>query len=166
MNFLRPGWGLCRQMCQNPQPHLAPKVETVTLLLRFLTHTDTHTRVHPPSLILPQNIKRTLCRHLGEVWVWVLRLHTSLSFGITTEITAFSFAWKEGRDGGSGGGGVVVCQGVWETVELHAGKGTREKTDKQWCYLPTQITPVCPHPVIKVHGYKTQLTVAENNSER
>lgn len=53
--------------------------------------------------------------------------------------------------------------GVRGTVELHAGKGTREKTDKQWCYLPTQITPVCPHPVIKVHDMKTQ-TVCSRES--
>jgi len=110
---------------------------------------------------LPHGIKRALCRYLGVLCLSVKVTHF-LVIWYNNRKTAFSFTWKE-RDEGGGIERLCVCvrvcgggRGVWGTVELHAGKNLRENR-QQCCYLPTQITLISPHPVIKVHWYKEQL---------
>lgn len=58
---------------------------TTRLLSLFFSLSLTHTNTLSLLSILPYSFKRALCRYLRGFCVEVLRLHTSLSFGITTE---------------------------------------------------------------------------------
>lgn len=93
---------------------------------------------HPTTISLPPDfltcVKGALWRYFGggvEVCLQVLRLHTSLSFGITTEKQHSHLHEKSGvskrrRSGGGGEGGGTRSE---ERSEPHAGKGEPEKTD-------------------------------------
>lgn len=82
---------------------------------------------HTPS---SPNFLTALKGHFVEIWgfcVEVLRLHTSLSFGITTE-KQHSHLHEKSNVGLGGVGGVRGVRGrVWGTAELHAGKRSRRK---------------------------------------
>lgn len=93
----------------------------------------------PPPPLFPQTSSHALKGHFVdileggvEVCLQVLRLHTSLSFGITTEKQHSHLHEKSGvsKRRRSGGWGVVGCGArSEERSEPHAGKGEPEKTD-------------------------------------
>lgn len=81
----------------------------------------------------------------------VLRLYTSLSFSITTEKQHSHLHEKSNMGGEQVEGIECVC------VLSFMRERKPERKRQQCCYLLTQITLICPHPVIKVHGYKAEL---------
>lgn len=109
-------------MCQKPQLLVAPN----PTLEFFLTH-------FPLQDFLTALKKGTL-QISGGVRVEVLRSHTSLSFGITTEKKQPSHLHEKGDVM------VGVCVygrgGVQGTVGLNAGKKTWEKTDNNAVIYP------------------------------
>lgn len=130
--FLRLDWWLHQWSCQKPRLCVAAETRQLHPLL------PSRRLIHTVSLlsILPYNIKRALCRYLG-VCVEALGLHTSLSFGITTEKQHSHL--HEKSDARVGGFSECVLEGggaVWGMGELHAGKGTWEKTDNNAVIYP------------------------------
>lgn len=85
----------------------------------------------------------------------MLRLHTSLSFGITTEKQHSHLHEKSSVGEGKGEGECSEGRGS----EVSCGKGEPEKTDNNGGVCRRKQPPISPHPVVKVHGYKAQVKI-------
>lgn len=137
----------------NSTRHLKPSDGTPLYLPTSPSRTLFFSHTLPPL----QYFLTALKGHFADIWgfcVEVLRLHTSLSFGITTEKQHSHLHEKSNmgkrRGGERGRGG---SEG-WLSFMREREPGENRQ---QCCYLHTQTTLISAHPVIKVCGYKAQL---------
>lgn len=87
----------------------------------------------------------------------MLRVHTSLSFGITTEKQHSHLHEKSSMGKRRGGGkGEKKKEGEVGDVLALCGKGNLEKTDNNGVIYSRKQPSCLSHPVIKVHGYKVR----------
>lgn len=87
----------------------------------------------------------------------MLTVHTSLSFGITTEKQHSHLHEKSNMGKKRGGGEGEKKGGGFRDGLASCGKGNLEKTDNNGLIYTHKQPSSLSHPVIKVHGYTARL---------